>query len=104
VRWMFAQRRAGHSLARITRALNDAAIPCPLAGVKLRAAIWCVERFRAPLVARTGGIAAGHPISRAGERLVVAGSASGGPQRLVQQPKPRAGLLPGNDQGRRDPD
>ena len=33
-----------------------------------------------------------------------AGSASGSPQRLVQQPKPRAGLLPGNDQGRRDPD
>jgi hypothetical protein len=31
VRWMFAQRRAGHSLARITRALNDAAIPCPSA-------------------------------------------------------------------------
>jgi site-specific DNA recombinase len=31
VRWMFAQRRAGHSLARITRALNDAGIPCPSA-------------------------------------------------------------------------
>jgi len=31
VRWMFAQRLAGHSLARITRALNDAAIPCPSA-------------------------------------------------------------------------
>jgi hypothetical protein len=28
---MFAQRRAGHSLARITRALNDAGIPCPSA-------------------------------------------------------------------------
>ena len=28
VRWMFAQRRAGHSVARITRALNDAGIPC----------------------------------------------------------------------------
>jgi len=28
VRWMSAQRLAGHSLARITRALNDAAIPC----------------------------------------------------------------------------
>ncbi len=28
---MFAQRPAGHSLARITRALNDAAIPCPSA-------------------------------------------------------------------------
>src|SRR5215472_16103241 len=31
VRWMFAQRRAGHSLARITRTLNDAGIPCPSA-------------------------------------------------------------------------
>jgi len=31
VRWMFAQRRDGHSLARITRALNDAGIPCPSA-------------------------------------------------------------------------
>jgi site-specific DNA recombinase len=31
VRWMFAQRLAGHSLARITRALNDAGIPCPSA-------------------------------------------------------------------------
>ena len=28
---MFAQRRAGHSLARITRALNDACTPCPSA-------------------------------------------------------------------------
>jgi site-specific DNA recombinase len=31
VRWMFAQRLAGHSLARITHALNDAGIPCPSA-------------------------------------------------------------------------
>jgi site-specific DNA recombinase len=31
VRWMFAQRLAGHSAARITRALNDAGIPCPSA-------------------------------------------------------------------------
>ena len=29
VRWMFAQRLAGHSTARITRALNDAGVPCP---------------------------------------------------------------------------
>ena len=28
---MFAQRLAGHSLAPITRALNDAGIPCPSA-------------------------------------------------------------------------
>jgi site-specific DNA recombinase len=31
VGWMFTQRLAGHSIARITRALNDAAIPCPSA-------------------------------------------------------------------------
>jgi site-specific DNA recombinase len=31
VRWIFARRLAGHSAARITRALNDAGIPCPSA-------------------------------------------------------------------------
>jgi site-specific DNA recombinase len=31
VGWMFAQRLASHSVARITRALNDAGIPCPSA-------------------------------------------------------------------------
>ena len=31
VQWIFAQRLAGHSLARITRALNEAGIPCPSA-------------------------------------------------------------------------
>jgi DNA invertase Pin-like site-specific DNA recombinase len=31
VTWMFAQRLAGHSRARIARALNDAGIPCPSA-------------------------------------------------------------------------
>jgi site-specific DNA recombinase len=31
VRWMFAQRLAGHSTARVARALNDAGIPCPSA-------------------------------------------------------------------------
>ena len=31
VKWMFARRLAGHSVARITRALNDAGIPCPSA-------------------------------------------------------------------------
>jgi len=31
VRWMFAQRLAGLSAARITRALNDAGVPCPSA-------------------------------------------------------------------------
>ena len=31
VSWMFGQRLAGHSAARITRALNDAGVPCPSA-------------------------------------------------------------------------
>ena len=31
VRWMFGRRLAGHSMARITRALNDAGILCPSA-------------------------------------------------------------------------
>src|SRR6266702_3852496 len=31
VSWMFGQRLAGHSAARITRALNDAWVPCPSA-------------------------------------------------------------------------
>jgi site-specific DNA recombinase len=31
VSWMFSQRLAGHSGARITRALNDAGVPCPSA-------------------------------------------------------------------------
>jgi site-specific DNA recombinase len=31
VRWIFAQRLAGHSAARIPRALNDAGVPCPSA-------------------------------------------------------------------------
>ena len=31
VRWIFAQRLAGHSVARIARALNEAQVPCPSA-------------------------------------------------------------------------
>jgi site-specific DNA recombinase len=31
VSWMFGQRLAGHSAARITRTLNDAGVPCPSA-------------------------------------------------------------------------
>jgi site-specific DNA recombinase len=31
VRWVFAQRLAGHSVARIARELNEAGIPCPSA-------------------------------------------------------------------------
>jgi len=31
VRWIFAQRLAGHSVARIARALNEAGIQCPSA-------------------------------------------------------------------------
>ena len=31
VRWIFTQRLAGHSVARIARALNEAGVPCPSA-------------------------------------------------------------------------
>jgi site-specific DNA recombinase len=31
VRWMFAQRLAGHSVARMARALDEAGVPCPSA-------------------------------------------------------------------------
>ena len=31
VRWIFARRLAGHSVARIARGLNEAAVPCPSA-------------------------------------------------------------------------
>ncbi len=31
VRWIFARRLAGHSVARIARALNEAGVPCPSA-------------------------------------------------------------------------
>ncbi|MGO4429652.1 recombinase family protein, partial [Streptomyces sp. MCAF7] len=34
--WIFAQRLAGHSMARITRALNDTGIPCPSAADRAR--------------------------------------------------------------------
>jgi site-specific DNA recombinase len=36
VSWIFAQRLDGHSVARITRALNDAGVPCPAAADPVR--------------------------------------------------------------------
>jgi hypothetical protein len=61
VAWMFTQRLAGHSLARITRALNDAQVPCPSAadptrnGHRLSVAMQkspVVAELRSPLVVR----------------------------------------------------
>ena len=54
VRWMFAQRLAGHSAARITRALNDAGIPCPSAADPKRnphrtGAVWTLRTVAAIL-------------------------------------------------------
>ncbi len=54
VTWIFAQRRAGHSIARITRALNDAGIPCPSAADPERnahrgAQAWTLTTVRALL-------------------------------------------------------
>jgi hypothetical protein len=46
VAWMFGQRLAGHSAARITRALNDAGIPCPSAAdPKSAASGWHARSF-----------------------------------------------------------
>jgi DNA invertase Pin-like site-specific DNA recombinase len=54
VGWMFAQRLAGHSVARITRALNDAGIPCPSAADPKRnphrtGAVWTLRTVAAIL-------------------------------------------------------
>jgi site-specific DNA recombinase len=54
VRWMFAHRLAGHSLARITRALNDTSIPCPSAADPARnshrsAQVWTLGTVRTVL-------------------------------------------------------
>ena len=46
VAWIFAQRPAGHSMARIARALNDAAIPCPSAADPERNRIAAAARGR----------------------------------------------------------
>jgi site-specific DNA recombinase len=53
VTWMFAQRLAGHSAARITRALNDAGVPCPSAADPARnphrtGAVWTLRTTRTP--------------------------------------------------------
>jgi site-specific DNA recombinase len=45
VEWIFAQRLAGHSLARITRALTEAGIPCPSAADPERNAHRAGERW-----------------------------------------------------------
>jgi site-specific DNA recombinase len=45
VEWIFAQRLAGHSLARITRALTEAGIPCPSAADPERNAHRVGERW-----------------------------------------------------------
>jgi site-specific DNA recombinase len=45
VQWIFARRLAGHSLARITRALTEAGIPCPSAADPGRNAHRAGERW-----------------------------------------------------------
>ena len=52
--WIFAQRLAGHSMARIARALNDAAVPCPSAADPQRnphrsGSAWTLHTVRAIL-------------------------------------------------------
>src|ERR1700684_2403734 len=43
VSWMFSQRLAGHSATRITRALNDAGVPCPSAAEPARHPHWAAR-------------------------------------------------------------
>ena len=78
VQWMFGQRLAGHSAARITRALNDAGVPCPSAadpgrnphrtgaGWTLRtvAAILANPRYRAGRCGNGSGPTSTWPIPR----------------------------------------
>ena len=61
VRWIFARRLAGHSVARIARALNEAGVPCPSAAdpagtrtARQRDGRWA----RSPQSCRTRGIRA----------------------------------------------
>ncbi len=54
VTWMFQQRLAGRSMARITRALNDMKVPCPSAADRARnphrtAGAWTLPAVRAVL-------------------------------------------------------
>ena len=57
--WMFAYRLAGHSVARITRAVNDAGIPCPSAADRKRnphrsGAAWTLARWQRSSRTRAG--------------------------------------------------
>jgi len=57
VAWIFAQRLAGHSMARIARALNDTAVPCPSAADPERnphrsGTAWTLHTVRAILATR----------------------------------------------------
>jgi len=56
VRWIFAQRLAGHSMARIARALNEAGNPCPSAADRQ---VWNRQRTDKDL-ADPGNVTLGH--------------------------------------------
>ncbi|MFE2185067.1 hypothetical protein [Streptomyces sp. NPDC059455] len=64
VSWIFTQRLARHSIARIARALNDAGIPCPSAADPGRnphrnGQRWLPAPERSALAARTGTVSVG---------------------------------------------
>ena len=50
MQWIFSQRLAGHSLARITRALTEAGIPCPSSADRGRNAHRAGEKWSLTIV------------------------------------------------------
>ena len=102
VRWIFAQRLAGHGIARITRALNDAGIPCPSAADPGRnthrsGQAWTLTTVRAilakPPLHRPPGMgpaAHGHGPDRPGQHQprASAGAAVGLPEGWVISARP----------------
>jgi site-specific DNA recombinase len=79
VRWMFAQRLAGHSAARITRALNDAGVP------HMRQTRTAVPAQQSGLRSAPGNRLSG-PAARATSRYSGARAWSDGPCRGRGQP------------------
>ena len=78
VSWIFAQRLAGHSVARITRALNDAGIPCPSAADPDRnphrtAAAWTLGTVTGTVALADRGRLETGPVTAPGTASVFAG-------------------------------
>jgi DNA invertase Pin-like site-specific DNA recombinase len=115
VRWMFTQRLAGHSVARIARTLNNAGIPCPSAADPARnphraGAGWTVRSVASilsnprytgrqvwPIRARQPGSSSGKPASQGGRPLTEGGKLDRYPAWRQHTPGWNSGM-PGNGQ------